>query len=256
MRRFRKWSPGWWLTAGGTPGGSLAAVQVGPIASRPSSGGATNIVYQSTDSPYQFFWNGTTWLTFAFGYQVTPPVLANFTQVNVDKSTFDTTHGGIVQTITTAGSAEDCQVLNQAIPASGTYFVDCACTYTAPIGNGGFGVGIMAGQLVTSALEFSMTPWSEAGIFKTEQRSYNSCTSLNAVNIANTSWLFSGPMIWFRVVDDRTNLSYYLSANGTNWQAFYSHARGSFLTPADCGLVVVPFNLNTIIHWLHYSVHT
>jgi hypothetical protein len=58
-----------------------------------------------------------------------------------------------------------------------------------------------------------------------------------------------------RIQDDNTNLTYYMSPNGVTWSQLYQHARTSFLTPADCGLVMNSYNALGVAHILHYSAH-
>jgi hypothetical protein len=257
MRRpqWRKWSPGWWLTAG-AGGSSGGTVSVGPIASLPVAGTQTGQTYVCTDSPYEFIWNGAAWLAFVYGYQVTPPVLANFTQVNVDASTLDTTHGGIIQTVTQGTSTLDLQGLALAIPASGTYYVDCAATFITTGSNGGFGSGIAAGLTAGSAVEAACSPLPAGNTFAWELLLWASTTGGVTVEAGPFTSEYSGPLAWFRIEDDRTNLYYSVSPNGYTWHQWYQHARTSLLTPADCGLYVNRYVFGGVIHWLHWSVHT
>ena len=241
------------------PGSSASSnpyVAVGPIASLPASGNTNGAVYKCTDSPYEFFWNGSAWLPFAYGYQVVQPVLANFTEVNVDNSTFDSTHGGFVQTVAAGTSSNDVQALVTAIPASGTYYVDAACTFNTFGGNGGFGVGISAGALAASAIESAIFPWPAGDQSSWELLSWTSTTSGASVQAGPFTPTWIAPMFWFRVEDDRTNLYYSVSTNGYDWHQYYQHARGSILTPAQCGLFVNRFSMGAVVHWLHFSIHT
>lgn len=276
IRRKRNWwSPGWWLTGGGgglssvqtdatiTGSGTLASplsiagmLTVGPIASRPASGQASGAIYRCTDSPYEFWWTGAAWQAFAYGFPVVPPVLANFTQVNVSRSTLDTTHGGILQSVTGAGATNDVQVLAQAIPASGAYFLDVAFTYFSYGVNDCAGPGIMSGALASSAIEAAQWGWPGGTGAAIDVLSWPNTTSGASVQAGPFGRAYYAPMDWIRIQDDRTNLTYFESSNGYTWSQFFQHARGSILTPASCGLVCNPFNGAQNIHWLHYSVHT
>lgn len=275
LRISRRWAPGWFLFGGG---GGLASVQtdatltgagtvasplsiagmleVGAIASLPVSGQATGARYRCTDSPYEFIWTGSAWQAFAYGFAVTPPVLANFTQVNVGASTFDTTHGGIIQTVASGASTNDVQVLAQAIPGSGTYFVDAAATYWTNGPNGGFGVGMSAGTLTSNALESAVYPFAAAGFDQWEALVWSNVNAGAGVAAGPFQPFWHAPMMWFRVEDDRTNLYYSVSPNGYTWHQYYQHARTSNFTPAQTILAFNRFTCGGIVHWLHFSIHT
>jgi len=236
-------------------GGALAAIQVGPTASRPASGGANNIIYQCTDSPYEFLWNGSAWLAFAFGFLVVPPNSANFTQINTDRSTLATTNGGIMQSVTAAGFAEDMQILGTPLPAT-PYYMDVAFLTQGNVGNGGIGIGIGAGNLRSNALEFQQWLYDQNSLLGWSQRSYNNYNTDSSVNASLTSITQTAPMMWMRIHDDGTNLTYFTGPNGYIWTQQYTHLRGSFLTPAYGLLVVSPYQLTSLTHWLHFSFHT
>jgi len=229
---------------------------IGPRASLPGTGQASGAIYKCSDCPYEFVWNGSTWTCFCYGFPVTEPILTSFTQVNVDASTLDTTHGGIIQTVTQGSSSNDVQVLTQPIPGSGTYYVDAACTFSTFGSNGGFGVGIMAGALTSSAIESAVFPWAAGDQGAWELLSWASTSGGASVQAGPFYPIYASPLFWFRVEDDRTNLYYSVSPNGWTWHQYYQHARTSILTPADCGLVFNRFSLGAIVHWLHFSIHT
>src|ERR1035437_2333420 len=118
---------GCWIVPQVLDGIRSDANQIGAYVSKPSSGIKKGDRYKCTDSPYEYVYDGSVWQAFVFGYSVTEPVLGNFTQVAVDYSSFDSTHGGILQKLASAGSNLHLQVLAQTIPSSGAYYVDAAC---------------------------------------------------------------------------------------------------------------------------------
>ena len=65
---------------------------------------------------------------------------------------------------------------------------------------------------------------------------YNTATSFNSV-AANT--LMELPnIVWLKMVDDGANLTFSFSYDKTNWVQLLQHARTTFLTPSDIGIVV------------------
>ena len=239
--------------------GSLDALRTqwngfGTYASKPTSGMKTGDRYRCTDSPYEYIYNGTTWDAYAYGYKVVEPSLAAFTQVAVDKSTFDTTHGGIYQMVVGAGSTEHAQVLAQTLPAT-PYYVDAAFSMIILANNGGCGSGVSAGTATSNAFALNRVGWESNANWVYESTLNNSTTSWNA-NRGQINVMPVVPMIWTRVYDDgTTNRTFYISPNGYNWHQMYQEGRTATFTPNQGVLVVSPYNSDFHIHWLHFSMH-
>lgn len=232
----------------------LQAIQSGPIASLPASGGTSQILYICTDSPYHFVWNGSAWIAYAFGFQMVPPVLANFTQMNVDDSTFDTSHGGIGWITPTKNNSTDTQVIGMAPGLSTPYFVDAAFMLLCGQPSGGPGIGFAAGLTGSSKFEHSSFGYGNAALYGYEVLFMTNPTTFSS---SAGSWddVVIAPLLWMRIKDDGTNLTYYNSINGYDWDQRYQHARTSFLTPSDVCMVVVPTGATNYVHWLHWSIH-
>lgn len=233
-------------------GPTLAA---GPRAGLPGTVPLAGSRYRCTDSPYEFVSSGTTWDAYAFGYKVVEPVLANFTQVNVGLSTFNTAHGGILQTVPAQANAENTQILAVAVPPSGPYYADCAFTYLGMYSNGGVGVGFNGGTSPANPFTYVQFGWQSSAGFVTLAKGYPSATGTPGAGgqIAVTT---AGPLVWLRCYDDRSaSRFYYISVDGYNWYAVYSEARTLTFTPAYVSLVACPFNTTSLVHWLHWSVH-
>jgi hypothetical protein len=231
--------------------GTIAAYK-SAAPSSPSAGDC----YICTDSPYRYYYDGSAWLAFVFGYQVVEPVLASFTQVKVDLCTFNTAHGGIIMDAASGG--EDSQILAQAIPGSGAYYVDAACMLTGLPNVQGLGVGLSGGTATSDALAFGR--FGAEGAYNLnwqwERSLKNSATSHNGNAGTATSIMVVGPLLWTRVYDDRTtNRKFYMSMDGYNWIEMYSEARTTLFTPAQGVLVVAPYNARAIAHWVHFSIH-
>lgn len=243
------------------PGASVSAqnaVSYGTRASLPSSGSSNGQQYICTDSPYSFIWNGSSWLAFVFGYQVTEPILSNFTQVNISGNiTLDTSHGGIAFLGPSASGTQDIGYIAAAVPGSGAYYVDSAWYGQVTIGNGGFGSGVSAGILTSSkfALESfgaedgpTLNGWYE--------KEYNSTTSFNGNN-AGSTFFQAGPLVWMRLYDDgTTNRTWYISPNGMDWFQVYQQPRTTNFTPAYGIAAPINYNSQVTAHLVHFSIHT
>jgi hypothetical protein len=231
-----------------------SSITVGAYSGRPMSAGSAGSLYICTDSPYRYFSDGSTLYAEVFGYVVTEPVLGNFTQVNVGHSTFDSTHGGIIQIVTNA-SGDNVQVLAQAIPGSGAYYVDCACMLRAGYSISNAGCGVSDGTLTSNKIATSAFG-AESDINHLKTSLFNSTTSFNANRNATTP-THKSPLIWLRFYDDRTtNRTWYVSMDGYTWEQITQEGRTNFLTPAQAVLTANPVNADVTIHWVHFSIHT
>ena len=231
--------------AGGGGGGGGGGIVYGTRAALPGTG-SSGETYICTDSPYSFQWTGSAWQAYIFGYQVTEPILADFTQTHVNLITFDTTHGGILFSIPTA-SWPDIQVLSQAIPGSGAYYVDAAFL-GVPGTNGGIGSGISDGtQLAYHHVGFDNGNY--------EVQYMNNFTSFYG-NQSSGTYLFAGPLIWTRLYDDgTTNRTWFISTNGYIWNQIKQESRTFFLTPT-LGIFAIVSNSGPVtLHLVHFLIH-
>lgn len=231
--------------------------QIGPIASRPTSGMKKGDRYKCSDSPYDYVYDGSVWQAFVFGFQVTEPVLANFTQVNIGSSTLDTTQGGIIHYGPNAGSNINHHFLAIAIPASGAYYVDAAC-YACGSGSngGGAGCGLASAASSSGASAANNLLFESGSIWQWERQLLNSATSFNS-NAGQTTLVTSGPLFWTRIYDDRvSNRTFYFSITGSSWIQMYQESRTNLFTPAFATLSMNPYNCQISQHWVHFSIHT
>lgn len=111
-----------------TPSGSGGAVQItrGTRASLPGSGTATGDMYLCSDSPYQYYWDGSNWQAYIYGQPVTEP--SGLTKINSGPTTtLVTTYGGYQFGATGAGD----QVVSyvQAVTPSSTLQVALGYQY-------------------------------------------------------------------------------------------------------------------------------
>jgi hypothetical protein len=246
--------------AGGGGGGSGNITTIGTNAAFKSSPPATPNAgdqYICTDSPFSYLYTGSAWQAYIFGYAVTEPILAAFTQVNVGLTTFDTSHGGIGMYAPSQGNNQNVQYLAQAIPASGAYYVDAACMALTLPTNGGYGVGLSAGVSTSSNIAAGEFGFESGNSFYWERKEWNNTTSFNNNQSQVSPLVFGSPLIWFRLHDDRSaNRIWYISPNGYDWIQMRSESRTDMFTPAYGIIEVDPFNATSQVHWIHFSIHT
>jgi hypothetical protein len=235
----------------GTGGNTIT---VGTRAALPLTSSTVGNLYKCNDSPYEFIWNGSSWDAYVFGYNVTEPILANLTQINVDKSTFDTTHGGILQSVPGQGGT-DVQLLGQAIPASGAYYVDAAFIPLVTQPNGNCGSGVSQDASASNPFSYSTYGIESGSNWWVERSSWSNSTTFS--DNKGTGYIVqTGPLIWTRLYDDRTtNRTFYISPNGYAWYQIYQEPRTTLFTPGEAILAVQPFSSSVIVHWVHFSVH-
>jgi hypothetical protein len=231
----------------------------GPYASLSSvTGMVAGFRYKCTGSPYEFIYNGSSWQAFVFGYAVTEPVLSSFVQVKTDLSTFDTTHGGFLWTIS-ANSSYDTQVLSQtsSLIGAGAYYVDAAFVVDIGSSNGKIATHLAAGTTTSSAFTRSSFGWESNNIFYLCRSRWNSPTSWES-NAGTCQITIASPLMWLRVYDDgTTNRYFYSSATGYNWILRYTEDRTSLFTTAAVGMSFDTFaSTISTVHCVHYSVHT
>jgi len=252
---------GWTVTSDGVNyfaapigGGSGTSISSGPIASRPVSVGNAGTTYICTDSPFMYVSNGSTWDAYVFGYKVVEPVLANFTQVRVDHSTFDTTHGGIIWTSANLSGTEAEQILATA-KGTGHYFVD-ACFINMNVGlNGGGGSGLTGGTLTTSPFAYVRLSNANNAQWLVGHMVNNSTTSPVGY-VATQNFNPIGPLICTRFEDDgTTNRISYMSNNTYTWSLIGSESRTATFTPTNAAFIIGDFNTANTIHLVHWSVH-
>ena len=207
--------------------------EIGPIASRPTSGMTAGDRYSCTDSPYEFTYDGSSWQAFVFGCNVVEPILSAFTQVNVGLTTLHTSHGGISMYAASQGNNQHQQVLAQAIPASGAYYVDAACVSMILPANGGVSLGFSDSTTTSCNMSLGEYGFESGNSFYWERKQYSGVTNWNSNAGQISPLVFNSPLLWLRVYDDRSSTrSFYISPNGYDWVQLYSESRTSLFTPA------------------------
>ena len=239
------------------------AIQFGTRANLPSTTGQLKgNLYRCTDSPYEYIFDGSVWQPYVFGFNVVEPVLANFTQVNVDKTTFVTTYGGIIFQVPNNSSTEDFQYIALAVPGSGQYFVDAAFIpgLIGPVnavGVGGAGAGLSKSTVSTDPLVTSSVGNDSGYGSEYINKLYTTGPKNTVTNRNNLGFMQRGPLVWTRYQDDRTtNRTAFISVDGQDWVQVHQESRTTTFTPAFGTFGVTPFNATMRVHLVHFSIHT
>ena len=229
---------------------AAGAITFGAIASLPGTVPVSGTLYICTDSPYSFLSNGSAWLAFVFGNPVTRPLLANFTQVNAGLTTFTTSGGGIGM-LSTVASGDNVQWCSQALP-SAPYFIDIAFNIAMGGNTGNFGLGVSDGtklSMITFGWESGTPNW-------VKRVQFNNQTSFNNNAAAGGITVWNSPMVWLRIQDDGTHLTYFYSPDGIVWIQVIQEARAAFLTPSVAIFGIDPVSVGVYAHLWHFSIHT
>ncbi len=237
-------------------GGTGSSITFGACASLPGSIPVSGNEYICTDYPFTYVSDGVNWNAFAFGFAVNPPVLANFTQVNVDHSTLTAlTNAGFLWQVTTASSSIHLQVLTTA-KGTGNYFVDACFIGIATSSNGGVGSGVSGGTAINSGFAFAALPFGNATFATAGRYDFSSTTAV--VNVTGTfQMLIASPLWCTRTQDDGTTNRTFFIGPGPNgpWYQLFQESRTTTFTPANAGLFANPFVSTFLVHMVHYSVH-
>lgn len=244
------------LTAGAMNQIRNDQTQIGTRAGLPSTTGQLiGNKYICKDSVYQYVFDGTVWQPFAYGVNVVEPVLSSFTQVHCGSSTFGTNNGGIIQSVPSASSNENNQLLLMTKTYTGSYYVDVAFTAQFYANNGGAGI-ILATSTQTGS-EHVVGAWGFQGSFSAWQnKEYNSETNHNT-DTGELQIEIASPLVWLRLFDDGTaTRTWMTSPNGITWRTVYTEARTTWITPTYVGVGCVPYNCAMDVQWVHFSLHT
>jgi hypothetical protein len=253
---------GWTVTSDGTNyeaivlgGGGGGGGQYSTCASLPAVPAAGTVLNCSDWFPYVYVSTGSAWQATIFGYQVTPPVLGNFTQIATGNSTLTTTHGGIIWTTPSAGSSHAPQLIALAIPGSGAYCADAAWISDVQVGNGGAGVTVNAGLLTSNAFAAWAYGYENSSAFNGQEKHYSNSTSFSSNNNAYNTFPV-GPLIWSRFRDDRsTTRTFSLSFNGITFKQVSTETRTQDFTPADVGFGLFNFAAGMTVWIVHWNVY-
>ena len=234
------------------------AFQADTRANLPSTTGqTTGNRFKCTDSPYDFRFNGSIWVPFLDGLQVTEPLSTGWTWLNQGTSTVSSTYGGVI-----LDAAQ-----NSPLEVRGRYQAQPSIPFRiyAAFKMSFFGTNYQAGGLF-----FLDTVSGKLKVFTINGQTIGSSAAPFIINIAhmsgaanpgtNTNLLTRAIMpqgtIWLSIEDDGTNHNFYWSADGVNWILFYSETDTTYVTPTSVGFCGYADSSNVsdaliwLLHWL------
>lgn len=223
-------------TSSCAPGGNTNSF--GAYASLPGSGTTSGDTYRSTNTAHTFIWNGSAWLPFWSSFPVViPPATGAFTAVNATGTTFTSTLGALTFTCPASGT-DNIRSQMVAMPM-GSWSV------TAQIH-----IGIPTVDFNNHAVSLRDSASGRIMLFGP---GYNTAAQGPNITIAkytnNTTFSSSiGTRSYnqfprcYRITDDTTNFTWFLSWDCANYFQVAQEARTAFLAAPD----QVGLSLNSI----------
>lgn len=190
-------------------------------ANKPTVGRRGRLFFQ-TDGPLMAYDDGTVWNHRVFGCPIVLPNFVTPVWVNQGTSTFDATKG--MYRLVGVGSGVHAYV--QAAPAA-PYSIVIAFTSLTDTGDVGF---VYASSTVANLITFGI---QSNGLLT--GRKWTSATVLSSTYSLPIS---NGPrpMTWLKFVDDNTNRTISISADGVFWSQILQEVRSTFMTPDRLGI--------------------
>jgi len=212
----------------GKPAGGTT-VSVGTFAQISASTPADGTIGSLTNSYYdQALRDAGVWRYFTDGREMFPITLGSYTPVNVGSTTNNTTNGSVTLFANSVAAGAITAYMKAAPAATFTVRGQGAMTQYATFGNQGGCLAVAVGD---------GTKFETIGIFTTGiiyVARWSTSTSFSAdvftTDVGSTAYLNNARNVFFRVVQDATNLIYSISSDGQNWFTVYTEAKGAFFT--------------------------
>lgn len=217
------------------------------VSSRPA-GGAPGRLFIPQDGLSLMRDDGSNFIPFGVMYKFKQPLaVAGFTWVNQGGSTA-VDQGGLIYLTAplTSGNAQRILEIN----APGTpYTITAAFKALADISNGRTMVGLVwresgSGKTHNVSIEFSNS-FGTNGLY-VRCIKYDSNTSENSDYLKKLVWL-NVDTFWFRITDDGTNRTTYMSSDGVNFTQIHQVGRTDFITADQVGFFIDAKDTNSNI---------
>jgi hypothetical protein len=219
------------LTVGGMNQIRTDISMMGPFANLPVPGSSYLVEgqrFKSTDGPYEFIFDGTSWIPFVGGWKAVLPIAGNYTWANQGGATVTDTAGFLQLSVPGSGSSS-IRVQFLAQPST-PYTLDAMISIDGVFGESNQGgIGFYDGTKLSLLLVFGGNLGSGSTYQQTDFSSVTSSGTPNAT--AGQLPTPSGPL-FLRITNDGSNLTFYIG-NGYSWTQIRQVAVGSFLTPTD-----------------------
>lgn len=245
---------------GGGGGGS----GIGAYASRPVPGTA-GAQYFVTDGPISFVDDGTEWRPTLPGAGVgkQPPAIAAW-GTQMGSGSASNSAGTLLCAFASNGSAHGVKGILYPLPAASNYTIIAGVqilmypgvtpTDFAPVGCGwSDGLTGAATWVLSEIVQFNGT------IYQSQEYYIGSTGGPNAISsIQNpyTLLLATGGIVFYKLVDDGTNRSVYVSGNRYDWLSVYQASRTAIITPTHFALGSNPYARPAVARLVHYSEST
>ena len=215
--------------AGAASGGGFS---IGAYGSLPASGTSTGEVYQCTDVPYRFVWDGSQWQAFYYVWNVDLPPTSDWSWANQDGAVVDDgTYGFLTLIQSTSKTFDQMQCRVRSAPST-PWTLDVLLTVEhLPRGtlDGGLCLKDSAsGRLIKVQFTYVSANYRIYISKMNDETSYNSYYRRWG---ATVEWSGLRMPVWFRITDDGTNLNFYDSPDKQAWSLKYGPvSRTNFLT--------------------------
>lgn len=201
-------------------GSSVASNRLIPV-----GGSSGQALVKNSGSDFDASWGTIGGFTAAL---VTPPVSANWTWQNQSTATIADIGNGVQMTVP-VGAAGYNKIL-QALHAA-PYDLIAAIVYKAiPESFSGFGLfirdSVTGNYIIFAYLDNTGGQW-----YVQQQTSADANFSTRSNIGANNQY----GLMWMRIKDDGTNVTYQFSADGYTWVVFYTEAHATYITPNQIG---------------------
>ncbi len=155
---------------------------------------------------------------------------ASFTVVNLSTSTIADQDGGIV--LRKPGNAtvgENITALARTKPAAPATLIVGLRANLPRDRTSGFPISL-AGFRESSTGKMMFCHLVNNGGPQLQAAKYTNETTQSSIIVAAQDWAYSADILWFRAVDDGTNLTLSLGIDGVNWVQLFSEARTAYMT--------------------------
>jgi hypothetical protein len=188
-------------------------------------------MYRCSNSPYEFYFNGSVWIPRINGIVVTEPISGTpaFSWANQGGASVSNTNGGEILTVP-GSSSTNLRIRYIAAPATPYSIVAC---FTFGMNSTNYqNAGLCfyntsSGKLVT----FGPITGATTGVAVQE---FSAPTAFAATPLGGILLSPSGP-IYLKVRDDGTNFTFSYSTDGVNFVQAYQVSRTGYLTPQSVG---------------------
>jgi hypothetical protein len=236
-------NPGAGTTKWYTKAGTLCSLDPSGTETCTGGGGASAIEPYLTASSKKF---GPIW-------EVTPPVLGDFTYVNQGSSTATQAAGSSVVFYDPQHGTENIRLLAKNLPAA-PYTMTAAFTPMLLASDTlSAGIALYDGTKLVVVTLSSVAASSTGARIKVVK--YTNVTTFSATYVEPNAH-YCQPC-WLRIQDDNVNRVSFFSFDGVNYQQLHSVARTDFLTPTQGGVVVNAVSgtagANAAMNWFHIS---